>query len=79
MLGDKRNLQAEADGIAQLAANAEVKIETKAAEGLIVLKSDVVLPIALRPVAVPTVVGPFADLVKESKPRLTEETLRNSR
>jgi hypothetical protein len=54
-LADKANLQVKAERIAQQVANAQVKIEV-AADGLITLKSDVVMPIALRPVTVPKVV-----------------------
>ena len=63
LLADKAHLQAEADRIAQLVANTQVKIEVTA-EGLITLKSDVVMPIALKPVTVPTIVlvGQFEDL-----------------
>jgi hypothetical protein len=41
--------------IAQQVANAQVKVEATA-DGLITLKSDVVMPIALKPVTVPKVV-----------------------
>jgi hypothetical protein len=54
-LADKANLQAKAERIAQQVANAQVKVEITA-EGLITLKSDVVMPIALKPVTVPKVV-----------------------
>jgi hypothetical protein len=106
-LADKANLRAKADRIAQQVANAQVTVEVTA-EGLISLKSDVVMPIALKPVTVPKVVlvgqfgnirgpeqvelkwdplectarqacaalfDPFADLVKESRPKLDEEDL----
>src|SRR6266436_5047678 len=54
-LADKANLQVKAERIAQQVANAQVKIEV-AADGFITLKSDVVMPIALKPVTVPKVV-----------------------
>jgi len=106
-LADKANLRAKADRIAQQVANAQVTVEVTA-EGLISVKSDVVMPIALKPVTVPKVVlvgqfgnirgpeqvelkwdplectarqacaalfDPFADLVKESRPKLDEEDL----
>ena len=106
-LADKADLQVKAERITQQVANAQVKVEVTA-DGLITLKSDVVMPIALKPVTVPKVVlvgqfgdmrggqqvelkwdplectarkgcaslfGPFADLVKESKPNLGEEDL----
>jgi hypothetical protein len=106
-LADKANLQAKADRIAQRVGNAQVKVEVTN-EGVITLKSNVVMPIALKPVTVPKVVlvsqfgdirggqqmelkwdplectprqacaslfDPFADLVKESKPKLGEEEL----
>jgi hypothetical protein len=62
-LANKANLQAKADRIAQQVANAEVKVEVTT-QGLIVLKSDVVMPIALKPVTVPKVVlvGQFGNL-----------------
>ncbi len=62
-LSDKANLQVKANQIAQLAVDANVKVEVTA-EGLVVLKSDVVMPIALKPVTVPKVVlvGQFGDL-----------------
>ena len=107
ILSDKVNLQVKANQIAQLVADADVKVEVTA-EGLVVLKSDVVMPIALKPVTVPKVVlisqfgdlrgseqvelkwdplecasrqacaalfDPFADLMKETKPTLSEEDL----
>jgi hypothetical protein len=63
-LADKANLHAEADRIAQLVTNAGVKIDVTA-DGLITLKSDVVMPIALKPVTVPKVVliGQFGNLM----------------
>jgi hypothetical protein len=106
-LANKADLQAKADRIAQQLAGAQVKMEVSA-EGVINLDSDVVMPIALKPVTVPKVVlidqfgdvrggeqvrlkwdslncaipracaplfGPFADLVKEMKPKLGEEDL----
>jgi hypothetical protein len=62
-LADKVNLQVKAERIAQQVANAQVKVEVTA-DGLITLKSDVVMPIALKPVTVPKVVlvGQFGDL-----------------
>jgi hypothetical protein len=62
-LADKANLQVKAERIAQQVANAQVKVEVTA-EGLITLKSDVIMPIALKPVTVPKVVlvGQFGDL-----------------
>ena len=62
-LADKANLGVKADRIAQQVANAQVKVEVTA-EGLITLKSDVVMPIALKPVTVPKIVlvGQFGDL-----------------
>ena len=107
ILSDKVNLQVKANQIAQLVADADMKVEVTA-EGLVVLKSDVVMPIALKPVTVPKVVlisqfgdlrgseqvelkwdplecasrqacaalfDPFADLMKETKPTLSEEDL----
>jgi hypothetical protein len=106
-LADKANVQAKAERIAQQIGNAEVKVEITA-EGLVTLKSELVMPIALKPVTVPKVVlvgqfgdyrggeqvelkwdpldctarpacaslfDPFADLVKESPPSLSEEDL----
>jgi hypothetical protein len=106
-LNDKANLQVKANQIARLVATADLKVEA-AAEGLVVLKSDVVMPIALKPVTLPKVVlvgqfgdlrgseqdelkwdplecatrqacaalfDPFADLMKETKPMLSEEDL----
>jgi hypothetical protein len=106
-LADKANLQVKAERIAQRVANAQVKVEVTA-EGIITLKSEVVMPIALKPVTVPKVVlvgqfgnlrggeqvelkwdpldcaarsacasvfDPFADLVKQSSPTLSEEDL----
>ena len=106
-LSDKANLQVKANQIVQLAIDANMKVEVTA-EGLVVLKSDVVMPIALKPVTVPKVVlvgqfgdlrgseqvelkwdplecanrqacaalfDPFADLIKETKPVLSEEDL----
>ena len=100
-------MQAKAERIAQQIGNAEVKVEITA-EGLVTLKSELVMPIALKPVTVPKVVlvgqfgddrggeqvelkwdpldctarpacaslfDPFADLVKESPPSLSEEDL----
>src|ERR1700730_10885766 len=54
-LADKADLQVKAERITQQVANAQVKVEVTA-EGLITLKSDVVMPIALKPVTVPKVV-----------------------
>jgi hypothetical protein len=54
-LADKANVQAKADRIAQQVGNAQVKVEV-ATEGLVTLKTDVVMPIALKPVTVPKVV-----------------------
>jgi hypothetical protein len=54
-LADKANLQVKAERIAQQVANAQVKVEVTA-DGLITLKSDFVMPIALKPVTVPKVV-----------------------
>jgi hypothetical protein len=54
-LADKANLQVKAERIAQQVGNAQVKVEVTG-EGLITLKSDVVMPIALKPVTVPKVV-----------------------
>ena len=51
-LADKASLQARAERIAQQVANAQVKVEITA-DGLITLKSDFVMPIALKPVASP--------------------------
>jgi hypothetical protein len=61
-LADRANVQVKAERIAQQVANAQVKVEV-AADGLITLKSDVVMPIALKPVTVPKVVlvGQFGD------------------
>jgi hypothetical protein len=106
-LADKANLQAKAERITQQVANAQVKVEVTA-DGLITLKSDVVMPIALKPVTVPKVVlvsqfgnlrgveqvelkwdplectarptcaslfEPFADLVKQSNPMLSDQDL----
>ena len=104
---DKANIQAKADRIAKQVANAQVKVEVTA-EGLVTLKSDVVMPIAIRPVTIPKVVlvsqfgnirggnqvklkwdpldcatrqtcaslfDPFAELVKDSKPKLSPKEL----
>jgi len=62
-LADKANLQVKAERIAQQVANAQVKVEVTV-DGLITLKSDVVMPIALKPVTVPKVVlvGQFGDM-----------------
>ena len=62
-LADKANLRAKADRIAQQVGNAQVRVEVST-EGQITLKSDVVMPIALKPVTVPKVVlvGQFRDL-----------------
>jgi hypothetical protein len=62
-LADKANLQVKAEHVAQQVANAQVKVEVTA-DGLITLKSDVVMPIALKPVTVPKVVlvGQFGNL-----------------
>jgi hypothetical protein len=62
-LADKANLQVKAERIAQQVANAQVKVEGTV-DGLITLKSDVVMPIALKPVTVPKVVlvGQFGDM-----------------
>jgi hypothetical protein len=62
-LADKANLQAKADRIAQQVANAQVKVEVTS-EGLVTLKTDVVMPIALKPVTVPKVVlvGQFGNI-----------------
>jgi hypothetical protein len=62
-LADKANLQAKAERITQQVANAQVKVEVTA-DGLISLKSDVVMPIAVKPVTVPKVVlvGQFGNL-----------------
>jgi hypothetical protein len=54
-LTDKANLQAKAERIAQQLANTQIKVEVTA-DGLITLKNDVVMPIALKPVTVPKVV-----------------------
>jgi hypothetical protein len=62
-LVDKAKLQAKADRIVQQVANAQVKVEVTA-EGLITLKTDVIMPIALKPVTVPKVVlvGQFGNI-----------------
>ena len=62
-LADQANLQAKAERITQQVANAQVKVEV-AADGHITLKSDVIMPIALKPVTVPKVVlvGQFGNL-----------------
>jgi hypothetical protein len=106
-LANTANLQAKADRIARQVANAQIKMGVTG-EGLITLASDVIMPIALKPVTVPKVVlidqfgdlrgreqvklrwdpldcampgacaslfGPFADLVKEMRPKLDKEDL----
>jgi hypothetical protein len=62
-LADRANLGVKADRIAQQVANAQVKVEVTA-EGLITLTSDVVMPIALKPVTIPkiVIVSQFGDL-----------------
>ena len=54
-LADKANLQVKAEHIAQKIGNAQVKVRVTA-DGLITLKNDVIMPIALKPVTVPKVV-----------------------
>jgi hypothetical protein len=106
-LSDTANVQVQAKQIAQLVGDAQIKVEA-AAGGLVFLKSDVAMPIALKPVTVPQVVlvsqfgdlrgsqqfelkwdplecasrqacaalfDPFADLMKQTKPTLSEEDL----
>jgi hypothetical protein len=102
---DKANVQAKADRLARQVGDASLKLQA-ANHGSVIVKSDVVLPIALKPVTVPKVIGiadlngvrsepeyrldwlecpknrpcttlfaSFVDLVKASKPRLTERDL----
>jgi hypothetical protein len=75
-LADKANLQVKAERIAQQVANAQVKVEVTA-DGLITLKSDVVMPIALKPVTVPKVVlvGQFGNLRGGEQVKLKWEPL----
>jgi hypothetical protein len=62
-LADKADLRVKADRIAQQVADAQIKVEITA-DGLITLKSDVVMPLALKPITIPKVilVGQFGGL-----------------
>jgi hypothetical protein len=105
--GDQANLQAKADRLGREIADASVRLAVSN-EGFVTVKSDVVLPIALKPVTVPKVItvadlsqtrgeeqeqlkwdpldclpnhtcpqlfAQFADLMKVSRPRLSQEDL----
>jgi hypothetical protein len=50
-LADKANLHAKADRIAQQIADVQVKMDVSA-EGVVKLNSDVIMPIALKPVTI---------------------------
>jgi hypothetical protein len=105
--GNKANLQAKADRLGREIADATVNLSVSN-EGFVTVKSDLVLPIALKPVTVPKVItvadlshtrgdeqqqlkwdpldcrpnnscaqvfSQFADLMKVSKPHLSQEDL----